>query len=198
MNKREWKSFCESIRVRYHPQFPVLPKPTDQNLDDFESAYQFQLPRRYREFAKFFGAGVLATTYNIYAPGYRDLPKPQAGPRHDLGYFLDNSPRLFHAEFETDNTEVGRIHKLVYFCATTYGNIIGWDPGDPRDSRKKEYGIYESLRGEESLKYLAASFPEFVEQICFGPPDCWEEEWDNQHPSVRVFEPAWEFADHQE
>lgn len=192
MSTEEWKSLYETIEVRTEPDCTIAPKPTEQQLDQFELVADFKLPKSYRDFIRVFGAGELACEYKIMAPGYLNPTGSQGVPVYDLQSFNDSTKNQFDTTFLSFFSDPEKIQRLVYFCATGTGNIIGWDPQDIREARQYDYGIYE-LGRSETLEFLADSFRAFIEEVCLSEanlhPPGWNEE---RHGSRRGFDPAWD------
>ncbi len=160
---RHWAALKRTLTVPDFPNLKPLAKPTDETLDRYETTTGLRLPHSYRSFIKVFGPGKLAWDYQIAAPGFSeqgwvvDLVKFNAVPHQAL-----REKRVLR-QFKNP----AQVQRLVFFCRPGDGDLVGWDPEDVRDRRRHEYGIYGWGR-EDALGFVAASFTEFIEDICLS------------------------------
>jgi hypothetical protein len=160
---RHWAALKRTLVIPDNPNLKPLAKPTDETLDRYEAETGFRLPRSYCSFIKVFGPGVLAWDYRIVAPGY-----PEQGWAVDLAAFNAECHRpLADKRVLRQFKDPAQVRRVVFFCRPGDGDLVGWDPEDVRDKQWHEYGIYEWGR-EEALGFVAASFTEFIEDVCLS------------------------------
>src|SRR5262249_39255682 len=91
-----------------------------------------------------------------------------------------------------------QIRRTVFFCRTGGGNLIGWDPTDIRDERRRECGIYEWGR-QETMTKLAESFSRFIDEVCLSPENLDIPGWDyDELGTRRMFDPCCDLSGRQE
>jgi hypothetical protein len=188
---RRWTALRRTLSIPDNLPAPPLAKPTDATLDRFEAETGFRLPHSYRSFIKVFGPGTLAWDYRIKAPGY-----PEQGEDVDLGTFNARIKQtLTKKQAWQQLADPTQARRVVFFCALGGGDLVGWDPEDIRDRRRREYGIYSWGR-KVALEFVAGSFTEFIADVCFSeanlriPPGYKEEELGTR----REFIPAVDLA----
>jgi hypothetical protein len=175
MGVQEWRRLYERLTADLpaddepaHPGVDVVDRATKQ----FESATGHKLPRSYKTFAKVFGPGELGGSFRIWIPGDKEC-----------GYDLATEHRLAaETHSSADDDEQGALlTRLLFFASTIGGEFVGWNPLDITDPITAEYRVYYVTRNAKAMG-VAASFPEFVAEIClknrlhefFG--------WQNQEP----------------
>jgi hypothetical protein len=138
---------------------------TAAHCDEWEAQHQLQLPRSYREFVLYLGAGRLSDEFEISAPG---LTSSWARP-----YFLDAMNSTYHGRDEELPHYVddpAQFLRSIFFAmhVTTFG--FAWDPLDKSDADPGEVGIYVWDRDRDyfNLVRIAHSFGEFI-QIILSP-----------------------------
>lgn len=136
----DWQAFYNSIQIdtsRFGPDIP--PKPTQGNLDAFETEHGFKLPKSYRDFILVFGPGELGERLQIAAPGYPDLGGV-------VPWDLDTrnkSLTLNSEERKLLEPELIQIFDRLYFFGIEAGESwLGWDLNDVRDKKMHEYAIW--------------------------------------------------------
>ena len=186
---RDWREFYDSLLIHPHGWHETVPKPTASQLEHFEVATGFRLPRSYREYILVFGPGRLFTDWNIAAPGY-------GGPCDiDLQTIHESLRPTELAEFdrhhEAEHRE--RVRRLRYFCLA-YKDRYGWDPAEVTDPGAHEYAIYHILE-DGRVRRFADSFRGFVEYLALDmiTQPGWDED-DHRSPlrfglATRVAEP---------
>jgi hypothetical protein len=161
MNIKNWKDLYRSLTIE-RPSEGVLPKPTEIAIKSFEKKQKLKLPSTYRSFIKVFGPGELAWEYRLTAPGYSeqrwtiDLEKFNAQVKGQL---------TKHALKKYSSPE--RALRMLYFCRSSAGDLIGWDVTEISNPKTHDYSIYV-LSGPGSPKKLVDSFSEFINDVCLG------------------------------
>ncbi len=130
---------------------------SELDFRNFEEAHSMILPDDYKAFAAKFGAGILAENYIIYVPGCN------RSPDLDLAYW-NKACHKFDEELALRFPGNKQIPRLIHFCSTYMGDLIGWDPLDVRDAKKHDYAIYGLPRNDDLLVEVAPSFREFVKR----------------------------------
>jgi hypothetical protein len=193
----KWDDYHKTIQ-ELPPSFTALvDKPTDLDLDAFEKRNHFRLPLSYRSFVKLFGPGQLAFDFTIRAPGYVKTPQMclsnSAYPLVDIDCFnLDLRsegplrPEVL-SEYADPDSRVGR---LVFFADNTAGDLVGWDTLELLDAESLESAIYMVLGEEMSIRFLASSFFQFIDTICYDKPSSDAAPSGRREPDYRVFRPA--------
>ena len=156
----EWQKLYDAI-VKTYPSYQYVKKPNSETLDEFEIISGFQLPQSYRDFICIFGPGELGQRFRIHAPGYKR-------PNHnwDLWQFIKDY-RVWKRDFF--NTYQAEQHaRLMVFCDTIGGDLIGWDPEDVRHRDNREYGIYFWPHNYREASLIATSFDVFIRDFCLG------------------------------
>ncbi len=172
MTTNEWQQIYDDFNLM---SCPTLPKLEAAWLDAYEQETGWKLPQSYRDFILVWGPGEFGTCVRISAPGYADC-----GDTIDMG--------LMHAEFEDirrqedlwldDCTDPDLFRRLVVFGDdAAAGDRYCWDPLDVRSPEENEYAIYEIIHEhEETPKFVAGSFREFIMQRAIDPPNPIDEE----------------------
>jgi uncharacterized protein (TIGR02996 family) len=148
----DWQEFYDSLLVRPYGWHQTVPKPTVSQLDEFEAATGFRLPRSYREYILVFGPGQLLTDWDIAAPGYG------GSWSYDLQTMHEN---LSYRHPRTD--EQYPVDRWRYFCAA-YKDRYCWDPAEVTDPDAHEYAVYHIVEDGRVMRF-ADSFRGFVESI---------------------------------
>lgn len=176
MWESKWQELLAKLEIRLQPGWVSVPKPTEDDLIQFETAHNFKLPQSYRSFIKLFGAGTLAFDFKLLAPIGPNFP------RYDLGSFNLETKSGFTSTFLHFFSEPDRVKRLTYFAIPENADLIGWDPEDIRDRENHEYGICE-LGPTEDLELVAISFSDFIDHICLADPG-------DESVTRLVYEPA--------
>ena len=176
MWENTWQELLAKLEIRLQPGWTSLPRPSEDDLTQFESIHNFQLPTSYKSFIKLFGAGTLAFDFKLLAPACGE------SPRYNLQLFNQVTKTGFTPTFLQFFSDPDRVQRLVYFAVPESADLIGWDPEDVRDSDNHEYGIYE-LGASEDLELIAGSFSEFIHSFCLA-------ETSDEGVSRLVYEPA--------
>lgn len=155
----QWKQLYQQLDVQ-GPPGKALKKPGDKDLNAFEARHDFALPSSYREYIKVFGPGELGGYFRIYAPGY-----PDSGA--DLDRFVQMIQEIEDVFVETYGEEE-RVQRMMPFADTLGGDVIAWDPAVVTDPSKKEYTILILRDDSDKILKLAATFPDFIKDICLG------------------------------
>jgi hypothetical protein len=150
---------CEVPKAPY-PGYVFAPKPTKKTLDGFENARHLNLPKSYREFALFFGAGELAGHYRITVPmsGSSDYDLE----KFNTDYHGDPDEHLLD---QFGSSEV--IEKCLFFCSSGGGVVFGWKTDEVTAARGHEYAIY-AFDFPPMVK-VASTFQKFVETYVMAP-----------------------------
>jgi hypothetical protein len=183
-----WIALYDSIPIKTCRRGKPLPKPTDQLIAAFEQRSHCKLPTGYKDYIKVFGPGELAWEYQILAPGYADQ-----GDLVDLELFNRKLHSVFTDDFLVHRADPDQVVRMLYFCRTGSGEAIGWDPLDVQDCISMEYGIYLLARDDRSLRKLADSYEDFIEDVCLGNENINIPGWDEGELGPRrSFEPVCE------
>lgn len=192
-----WLEYRKSIK-ELAPAFAVsVHSPTDSALDAYETRSRFRLPLSFRSFVKLFGPGQLAFDFSIRAPGYvksaEECLSNSAYPLVDIDCFNRDlrgegplRPDVLGEYTDPD----GRIGRLIFFADNTAGDLVGWDPQELIDAEAVESAIYMVLGEEMSLRFVANSFFQFIDTICYEKPSSGAAPSGREEPDYRVFRPA--------
>jgi len=172
MNMNQWRVVYRSLAIQEQPQFKPLHRLNNQLLDDYEKRSGFILPRSYRCFIKVFGPGELTCKYEFCAPGYPDQPE-----MIDLEKFNEDLKSQMTKSTLKRFSDPERIQRLVFFCRTGEGDLIGWDPSDVQNAPTREYGIYCWGRAN-AAKLIAKSFDQFINSVCLSEKNLNPRGWD--------------------
>jgi predicted DNA-binding WGR domain protein len=156
-----WESLHDRI-AHYYPNYRYVAKPTLQDLDAFEAASGFLLPRSYRDFALAFGPGELAQQFKIYTPGAFSKRNEQNGLAH-----FNESYRTWKKHFAGSPSLTEQAKRMIVFSTTVGGDSIGWDPEDVCDTVNHEYGIFNITRHND-VERIGNSFEKFILDYCLG------------------------------
>src|SRR5262249_18446592 len=88
----------------------------------------------------------------------------------------------FYRDYDFVDDRYSRLEPLkrfIVFCIDGGGEPYGWDPEDIRNPKAREYGIYTLPRHGEELRFLTASFPQFIFDYCLSPT--WEDGTPKEH-----------------
>jgi hypothetical protein len=174
MQIRDWHEFYDTLTILEGTGEPV-PKPTDAQLNGFESESGFRLPKSYRAYITVFGAGEFPCILRIAAPG-----NAETNPNTDLS---TTSRRYGYTNAEIEGSGLpadqrDRLRRLFYFGLERGRQWLGWDPGDVRDAVASEYAIYRVDSLEDGAELVATSFRQLIEETCeviFAPDPDYEE-----------------------
>jgi hypothetical protein len=162
-NKKEWNVLVGKIYPL--PNKDLVPKPTINDFDLFESQFLVRAPASYRSFLRRFGPGRLVDKYLIFAPnciGNRIL---------DLTDFNKTFRKSFDNNLDVRSyyKDPHLVRRLVYFCRTLDNDYFGWDPKDVSDPKNSEMPVHFMKRLDKESKIVASTFREFIEQFCLKP-----------------------------
>lgn len=188
MTVKHWQSVLKALNVVDKVGLTLLPKPTDEALDEFEAQSGVLLPQSYRQFIKVFGPGELIWEFRFFAPGYADQPHA------DLHTFNTEAKAPLTDTFLRSLKDPNRVRRLIFFSRSSTGDLFGWDPEDVRDSKGREYGIYK-LGRKNYAEEVAASFQEFIESVVLSESNLHPPKWNAAELGPRnIFDPAVELA----
>lgn len=156
---REWRLLYRKLTkdspADYQPLHPGAAK-FKAAVSDFEREIGYKLPRSYKTFAEVFGPGEIGGFFRIWIPG---------GEYNDLATEYRDVHGAFQQESASEHDK--RNARFLLFGSTIGGDIVGWDPKDLTDAKEPEYRVYFIERHKEGVP-VAASFPEFVQNICLA------------------------------
>lgn len=177
----DWRALYRSLEITDLEGTVPVSKPGLDAFAQFERDFSIELPLSYRGFISEFGPGELAGRFVFRAPGYPDF-----GRYADLAMFTEHWRSKLKRHVQDQ-----RIARMVYFCETTYGDFVGWDPLDVRDQSVCEYGIYVCVHERDTCDFLKGSFSEFINDICLGDglPRFLGEDPKTSDPPKRTFMP---------
>ena len=145
-----------------------LVRPSEESINSalkrVERELGIRLPAGYKAFIHQFGPGEIGGYFRIFGPAIpkfrdwgNDIVKENQGWR---------GPRSVWTKYGRPEL----VSRLVCFSTTIGGDACFWDPGDVRDSRRHEYGVYVLSRGSMDLevKEATGSFKEFIEKHCLA------------------------------
>jgi len=182
-------SAFKNILMCEYPGLPRVAKPTVESLSIAEVALGLKFPKSYRDFALHFGAGIVAGSFQIYAP----LPKVykfNGEPMYEIVYHNSVAAEMLNSC--KLRVKKGRRYQSVdsQFCLFSIdngGNVYAWNLNELTQQDAFEYRIYQIVHTDEIYPY-AITFEDFVKRSCElgGTPDP-----PSSTPSER--EPNWTF-----
>lgn len=159
MSIEEWQAFRDSLEIEVPARQKAVERPDEPVFDALEVSSGFRLPASYREFIRVFGPGELGEGFLVKAPGLS-----QTDPHCDLQCFTERTREAVVGNYPGNS----RLARMWYFCKTTGGDLIGWDPDEVSDVSRREYRIYIKVHERSTAEPLCENFDEFVGDVCFG------------------------------
>ena len=154
----KWQSLLETIEVTGE-----LCPTSVADLDKFEQNTGFKLPASYRDYSVVFGPGVLVRPfrYRIAVPG-----KPDRAELNELKKF-NQYVRESNYEYKEYCPDPDQFQRAWFFGTDLATSWYFWDPQAVTDPKANECKIFVMHR-EWNIELLAASFWEFVSDVCLG------------------------------
>ena len=154
--RMDWQELYKNLEIikEQYPGYSAVPKPSANDLVEFESLAKIALPKSYKDFAMVFGAGELAGFYRIATP----LPIPDD---YELGRFNKNlhgepDERLLAGYGSAEYQE-----RFYFFCSSGGGTFFGWKTDVVTIVSANEYPIYEFHEPPNARK-VSESFDQFI------------------------------------
>ncbi len=157
-----WQQLLQRIEIVQPPSKPQK-KPTRKDMAECEKSLGFHFPESYKSFVRQIGAGEISEYFNIFAPGYSEKRSGSLEALIDLVRKEAVSESL--VEVYGDEAFVRR---MIPFADTIGGDLFVWDPEDCRDDCTHEYGIFVFPDDRSTIIQMAASFVEFIDEVCLG------------------------------
>jgi len=154
-----WKTLRGQITVK-PPKRGAMKQAKAAALDQFEADFGVKLPASYRAFVEEFGPGEIGGYFRICAPGYNGKSLDLAG----LVKLVRENSDVYADQYGDEKLVAG----MIPFADTIGGDVIVWNPKKAGGKDTDEYPILLLASGRDKPIKLAATFPEFVTDVCLS------------------------------